>query len=186
MNDRSRDLVLGPAGQTSVPPLLSATTSPARSNYAAVAIPSMLPPRSSILYSCTPFARHAALASESKNAFTACAGIVDDLSRDRALEVAGPSSGPPPLLHSKALQLAKLYGWRLIIDAFASESNSLLPRFFAPYAEPAAESEDAFTACDWDQSTCPKCGLAHREALFAYLPPALLNRLSPKHRRTRC
>jgi hypothetical protein len=56
----------------------------------------MLPPRSSILYSCTPFARHAALASESKNAFTACAGIVDDLSRDRALEVAGPSSGPPP------------------------------------------------------------------------------------------
>ena len=95
-------------------------------------------------------------------------------------------AAPPPLLHSKALQLAKLYGWRLIIDAFASESNSLLPRFFAPYAEPAAESEDAFTACDWDQSTCPKCGLAHREALFAYLPPALLNRLSPKHRRTRC
>ena len=109
---------------------------------------------------------------------------VDDLSRDRALEVAGPSSGP--LLRSKALQLAKLHGWRLIIDAFASESNSLLPRFFAPYAEPAAESEDAFTACDWDQSTCPECGLAHREALFAYLPPALLNRLSPKHRRTRC
>ena len=91
---------------------------------------------------------------------------------------------PPPLLRSKALQLAKLYGWQLIIDAFASESNSLLQRFFAPYAEPAAESEDAFTACDWDQSTCPKCGLAHREALFAYLPPARLNRLSPKHRRT--
>jgi hypothetical protein len=132
----------------------------------------MLPPRSPILYSCTPSARHAALTSESKNAFTACAGIVDDLSRDRALEVAGPSSGPPPppLLRSKALQLAKLYGWQLIIDAFASESNSLLQRFFAPYAEPAAESEDAFTACDWDQSTCPKCGLAHREALFAYLP----------------
>ena len=32
----------------------------------------MLPPRSSILYSCTPFARHAALATESENAFTAC------------------------------------------------------------------------------------------------------------------
>jgi hypothetical protein len=93
---------------------------------------------------------------------------VDDLSRDRALEVAGPSSGP--LLRSKALQLAELHGWRLTIDAFASESNSLLPRFFARYAEPAAESEDAFTVCDWDQSTCPKCGLAHREALFAYLP----------------
>ena len=76
----------------------------------------MLPPRSSILYSCTPFARHAALASESKNAFTACAGIVDDLSRDRALEVAGPSSGP--LLRSKALQLANLHGWRLTIDAW--------------------------------------------------------------------
>jgi hypothetical protein len=105
---------------------------------------------------------------------------VDDLSRDRALEVAGPSSGS--LLRAKALQLANLHGWRLTIDAFASESNSLLPRFFARYAEPAAESEDAFTVCDWDQSTCPKCGLAHREALFAYPPPALLNRFIAKAR----
>ncbi len=81
---------------------------------------------------------------------------------------------------SKVLQLAQLHGWHLTIDAFASDSNTLLPRFFACYAEPAAESEDAFTVCDWDP--CPKCGLAHRETLFAYPPPALLNRFIAKAR----
>ena len=98
VNDRSRDLVLGPAGQTSVPPLLSATTSPARSNYAAVAIPSMLPPRSSILYSCTPFARHAALASEPKNAFTACAGIKSTCSMCDLAHCGTLSVDPSPTL----------------------------------------------------------------------------------------
>ena len=96
---------------------------------------------------------------------------VDDLSRDHALEVAGPLSGP--LLREKALQLAHSLGWRLTIDAFASERNSLLPRFFARYAEPSAESEDAFTVGDWDKSACPKCGRSHRETLFAFPPPAL-------------
>ena len=64
-----------PTNQRPPSPLRYDGPSPLNRDYAAVAIPSMLPPRSSILYSCTPFARHAALASESKNAFTACAGI---------------------------------------------------------------------------------------------------------------
>ena len=82
--------------------------------------------------------------------------------------IAGPVSGP--LLREKALQLAHSLGWRLTIDAFASERNSLLPRFFARYAEPSAESEDAFTVGDWDQSARPKCGRTHRETLSAARP----------------
>ena len=105
---------------------------------------------------------------------------VDDLSRDRAIEVAGPVSGP--LLRKRARQLAKRNGWRLTVDAFASESNCFLPRFFARYAEPSAEAEDAFTVGDWDQSPCPACGLTHREVLFAFPPPALLNRFVAKAR----
>ena len=107
---------------------------------------------------------------------------VDDLSRDRAIEVAGPVSGP--LLRQKALQLAKSLGWRLTVDSFASESNSLLPRFFARYAEPSAEAEDAFTVGDWDQSVCPACGLLHRETLFAYPPPPCSTASSPRHEPT--
>ncbi len=105
---------------------------------------------------------------------------VDDISSDHALEVAGPVSGP--LLRKRALQLDKRNGWRLTIDAFASESNCLLPRFFACYAEPSAEAEDTLTVGNWDQSTCPACGLAHREVLFAFPPPALLNRFVAKAR----
>ena len=50
VNDRSRDLVLGPADQ---PASQLRYNGPSPLNCAAVAIPSMLPPRSSILYSCT-------------------------------------------------------------------------------------------------------------------------------------
>ncbi len=82
---------------------------------------------------------------------------MDDLSRDLALEVAGPTSGP--LLCSKVLQLAQLHGWHLTIDAFTLESNTLLQCFFAHYAEPAAESEDAFTVTDWIKPPAPSADL---------------------------
>ena len=59
---------------------------------------------------------------------------------------------------------------------------SLRALFFARYAEPSAESEDAFTVGDWDQLACPKCGRTHRETLFAFPPPALLNRFVAKAR----
>ena len=74
---------------------------------------------------------------------------VDEDSRDGALEVAGPVNSAR--VRSRALALAASCCWTLSVDAFASESNSLLPRFFAWYAEPAAEVEDAFTAPspDW-------------------------------------
>ncbi len=50
---------------------------------------------------------------------------VDDLSRDRALEVAGPVSGP--LLRQKALQLAQVLGRRLTIDAYLCIGGQRLP-----------------------------------------------------------
>ena len=58
----------------------------------------MLPPRSSIPCSCTPFARHAALASESKNAFTACAGIEPTCSMCNLTHCGTLSAYPSPTL----------------------------------------------------------------------------------------
>jgi hypothetical protein len=71
--------------------------------------------------------------------------------------------------------LAQALGWVLTVDAFASETNSLLPGFFSHYAEPRAEVEDAFAVGDWDCSLCPFCGRCHREVLYAFPPTALLN-----------
>jgi hypothetical protein len=67
-----------------------------------------------------------------------------------ALEVAGQPGGPSaaPTSHSRALVLAAASGWTLTVDAFAAESDSLLPRFFARCAEPLAEAEDALTVPD--------------------------------------
>ena len=105
---------------------------------------------------------------------------VDGLSREVASEVSGPTSSP--LVRDRATQLARALGWELTVDAFASESNTLLPRFFARYAEPQAEAEDAFAVGDWDRSTCPFCGRCHREVLFAFPPTRLLNRFVAKAR----
>jgi hypothetical protein len=105
---------------------------------------------------------------------------VDGLSRDAAAEVAGPVSSP--VVRDRALALAQALGWELTVDAFASESNSLLPRFFARYAEPQAEAEDAFAVGDWDRSRCPFCGLLQRETLYAFPPSALLNLFVAKAR----
>jgi hypothetical protein len=94
---------------------------------------------------------------------------VDDHSRAGALEITGPVSSR--LVRQRALTLAASCGWTLTVDAFASDSNSLLPRFFARYAEPSAEAEDAFPVPDWAASACPACGCDHHEALSR--PPPL-------------
>ena len=105
---------------------------------------------------------------------------IDDLSRDKAADITGPVSGPG--LRERVLSLAASLGWTLTIDAFATAANTLLPRFFARYAEPDAEAEDAFSVGDWDCSLCPSCGSHHREALFAYPHPSVLNRFVAKAR----
>jgi hypothetical protein len=58
----------------------------------------------------------------------------------------------------------------------------MLPHFFARYAEPRAEAEDAFAVGDWDRSRCPFCGLCQREVLYAFPPTALFNRFVAKAR----
>ncbi len=98
---------------------------------------------------------------------------VDDHSRAGALDVARPANSS--LVRDQSLKLAKACGWTLMVDAFASKSNRLLPRFFARYAEPDAEAEKAFTVPDRARIACPSCGRCHRETLFAFPPPPLLN-----------
>ena len=98
---------------------------------------------------------------------------VDNLSRSAAIEVAGPVSSSR--VRERSLRPAAACGWTLTIDAFASESNKFLPRFFARYAEPTAEAADAFTVPDWVYPTCPSCGRCHHKTPFAFPPPPLLN-----------
>ena len=105
---------------------------------------------------------------------------VDGYSRDGAREVTGPVSSAK--VRRLATQLAAQCGWSLTVDAFATEANAFLPRFFARYAEPKAEAEDAFTVLDWARSSCPHCGSLHREYLFAFPPPPLLNKVVAKAR----
>ncbi len=94
---------------------------------------------------------------------------IDNLSCDTALEVTGPVSSPD--LRLRAHTLASSLGWTITVDAFATATNAVTPRFFARFAEPDAEAEDAFTVLDWNSSQCPSCGLIHREVIFAYPPP---------------
>ena len=105
---------------------------------------------------------------------------IDDLSRAGALEITGPVSSQ--YLRERACALARDLGWPITVDAFATEANALVPRFFARYAEPRAEAEDAFTVPDWACSTCPHCAQLHRETLFAFPPPPLLNAFVAKAR----
>ena len=102
------------------------------------------------------------------------------VSRDAAVDIAGPVSSP--LVRERATRLARSLGWELSVDAFASATNTLLPRFVARCAEPLAEAGDALEVGDWPYSTCPACGQSHRETLFAFPPSVLLNRFVTKAR----
>jgi hypothetical protein len=103
---------------------------------------------------------------------------VDDLSRDATIDVTGPVTDPGLHLHINSLLTH--CRWDITVDVFASTDNALTPRFFARYAEPAAEFEDAFTVPDWAVSLCPHCGSHHREVLYAFPPTALINRFVAK------
>jgi hypothetical protein len=66
-------------------------------------------------------------------------------------------------------------GWgRVTVDAFASAANAWTPRFWSRFLEPGAEAVDALSVLDWAQSRCPECGVAHREVVYAFPPPALV------------
>ena len=87
-----------------------------------------------------------------------------------------------PELRRRVRAVAEQCGWHITVDAFASAANALTPRFFARYAEPQAEAEDAFTVGDWGCSECPACRRLHREVLFAYPPAPLINCILAKAR----
>jgi hypothetical protein len=105
---------------------------------------------------------------------------VDDASRRLASAIAGPACSEA--LRRQVHELASLVGWEITLDAFASASNRLVPRYFSEFAEPLSEAVDALAVTDWHSSSCPHCGGIHRETLFAFPPPALIRRFVAKAR----
>ena len=77
-------------------------------------------------------------------------------------------------LWSSISTAAASVGWRVTVDAFATESNARAPRFWSRFGEPGAESIDALSVADWRSSACPVCGEVHGEVLYAFPPPTLL------------
>jgi hypothetical protein len=66
--------------------------------------------------------------------------------------------------------VAAAAGWRITVDAYATESNARVARYWSRYGEPGAESIDTLSVGDWAQSLCPVCACWHREVLFAFPP----------------
>jgi hypothetical protein len=88
------------------------------------------------------------------------------------LSIIGPAAGPG--LWDHIARVASAAGWRITVDALASESNARAPRFWSRFHEPGAEAIDALSVPDWAQSLCPTCGKMHREVVYAFPPPVLL------------
>ncbi len=73
------------------------------------------------------------------------------------------------------LRAAADAGWGSVtVDAFASESNARVPRFWSRLFEPGSEVLDALCVPDWSRSACPACGATHREVIYAFPPPLLV------------
>jgi hypothetical protein len=96
----------------------------------------------------------------------------DGASRSGAERERGPTCGPE--LRGRVHALAASHGWDISVDLFACTENTVSPRFFGRFPEPAAEAVDALSVPDWDSSSCPVCGARHREVVFAYPPAELL------------
>jgi hypothetical protein len=105
---------------------------------------------------------------------------IDDASRGGAAPELGPACRAP--LRSTIHSFAARHWWTIFIDLFASASNTLTGRFFSRFPEPGAEAADAFSGSDWNASTCPSCGLLHREVFSAFPPPSLLPQFLAKAR----
>jgi hypothetical protein len=72
-------------------------------------------------------------------------------------------------------------GWGSVtVDAIASESNALAPRFWSRFHEPGSEAIDALCVPDWARSVCSSCGVPHREVLFLHPPFALVRAMVEK------
>jgi hypothetical protein len=60
------------------------------------------------------------------------------------------------------------------IDLFATKQNAACERYFARYAEPDAEGQNAIAQPDGNSSRYPQCGETHREISNAFPPAALV------------
>lgn len=65
-------------------------------------------------------------------------------------------------------------GWRITVDAFATESNRRATRFWSRFGEPGTEAVDALSVPDWRHSSCPYCAGLHREFVYAFPPSSLI------------
>jgi hypothetical protein len=77
-------------------------------------------------------------------------------------------------LRSRVHALADQAGHSLSLDLFASTANTLTPRFYSQWPEPAAEATDALAQPDWSQSHCPLCNALRPDFVFLYPPVGLI------------
>ena len=111
---------------------------------------------------------------------------IDGASRDgsafgagaNVASIQGPAVSDSLWHHIQAL--ADQFQWKLTIDLFASACNHRTDRYVSQFPEPDAEAFDAFTIGSWGSSMCPTCHHRHQEAIYAYPPPLLLNRVVAK------
>ncbi len=73
-----------------------------------------------------------------------------------------------------AAEAEQWLGAPLSLDPFATAVNALVPRFFARFPEPLAESVVALAQQVWGRSRRPDCGALHLECVFAFPPWSLL------------
>ncbi len=78
------------------------------------------------------------------------------------------------VLWSSVLRVSAAAGWRITVDAFATESNAHAPSFWRQHPEQGAEAADALSVLDWAVSRCPVCCADHCEVIYAFPPLHLL------------
>ena len=88
--------------------------------------------------------------------------------------ISSPDPAVSDVLWSSVLRVSAAVGWRITVDAFATESNASAPRYWSPHPEPGSEAVDALSILDWAVSSCPVCGADHRETIYAFPPLHLL------------
>ena len=79
-----------------------------------------------------------------------------------------------PRLRALVHTLASKGGHLITLDLFASTHNTITPRFYSQWSEPAAEATDALAQPDWSQSLCPCCKRSRADFVFLYPPFGLI------------
>ena len=97
---------------------------------------------------------------------------VDGLSRETA-RARRASESLPALQRVVMAEATRRLGSPISLDLFATANNMLVPRFFARHPELLAQEADALAQQDWGRSRC-RCGLMHRECVFAVPPRGIL------------